>query len=149
MSQFLRRASFLLLLIAIAHASAQNSRNSAPLFYDTTQETMLAGTVSTVSDKVDAGTLTGAHLTLSTPTGTCDVSLGPFALTGDGALPVSAGQQVEITGISKTINGIPVFFARLIQIGNSIYAVRNAHGLPVTPKSHHRANQEAQNGEIR
>lgn len=146
MSQLVKRVFVLLLMITVAKVWAQNS---APLFYDAAKETTLNGTVVSVLSKPTPGMFPGAHLTLATPTGSSDISLGSFALIGDGALSVSSGQQVVITGVSKLFHGKPVFLARLVQAGGNLYAIRNAHGLPVPPKSHQRANQDAQNGEIR
>ena len=149
MSQFLRRVSVLLMLITFADGLAQNSRNSPPLYYDIAQETMLTGTVTSVVSKTAPGKFPGAHLTLATPGGSSDISLGLFALMGEGALAVSQGQQVEITGVLKTFHGNPIFLARLVRVGGNVYAIRNARGLPVPPKSHLHANQEAQDGETR
>lgn len=149
MIQSMRRALIVFLLITVVRASAQSSRNSAPMYYDIAQEATLSGTVTNVLGKSTPGTFPGAHLTLATPGGSYDVSLGLFALIGEGALAVSQGQQVEITGISKTFHGKTIFLARVVRVGNNVYAVRNAHGLQVPPKSHERANQEAQDGETR
>jgi hypothetical protein len=149
MRQVLRITSVLLLTI-VARGYAQTSHSTAPFFYDIARETTLTGAVTGLFPKAAApGMLPGAHLTLTTPTSSIDVSLGVFAFDGKGSLSISEGQQIEVTGIMKTLHGRPVFFARLLKVGDNIFAIRNAHGLPVPPNSHERANQEAQNGENR
>lgn len=149
MRQVLRITSVLLLAI-VGRSLAQNpSHSPAPLFYDVAQETTLTGTVTGIFTKATLGMLPGSHLTLTTPNSSVDVSLGAFAFVGKGSLSVSGGQQIEVTGIMKSLQGKPVFFARLLKVGDNVFAVRNAHGLPVTPSSHEHANQEAQNMETR
>lgn len=144
------RTSLLVLVLAIAQTHAQTAGNSmAPLFYDVTQETTLQGTVAGLFAKAATGMLPGVHLMLSTPNGRIDVSLGPFALMGKGSLSVSGGQQVAVTGVMKTLQGRQVFVGRLVKAGDNTYAIRNLHGVPIPPKSHERANQEAPNVEIR
>ena len=150
MRQLLKVTSMLVVLTSVGSSLAQNAAPSAaPLFYDVTQETTLAGTVADISTTAAPKALPGAHLTLTTPNGAIDVSLGAFVFAGKGSLPVTGGEQVELTGISKVLQGRQVFLARLLKVGDNVYAIRNSHGLPITPASHERANQKAQNGETR
>ena len=149
MRQVLKITSALLLTI-VARGYAQNlSHPTTPFFYDVAQETTLTGAVIGVFPKAAPGMLPGAHLILTMPDSSLDVSLGVFAFDGKGSLSISEGQQVTVTGIMKTLHGRRVFLARLLKVGDNIFAIRNAHGLPVPPNSHERANQEAQNGENR
>ena len=67
--------------------------------YDASKEVTLAGTVSSVKTSV-AGKLAGAHLFLTSGTGTVDAHLGPFALNGPHGVKVSAGQQVKLVGVT-------------------------------------------------
>ena len=150
MRQFLRITSVIVLLASVRISLAQNSFHSAaPLIYDITQESRLSGTVADISTKTPPNLLPGAHFTLTTPSGPLDVSLGAFAFSGKGSLHLVPGQQIELTGVSKKLQGRQVFVARLVRVGENVYAIRNSHGLPIPPKSHERANQEAQNGETR
>ena len=74
--------------------------------------------------------------------------MGMFGLRGKGALSVTVGQQVEVTGVMKTIKDKQVFLARAVRVGNQIYAIRNGHGIPVSPQARERAGQKiAQSGE--
>jgi len=149
MTQVLRITAVLLLTIVGSGQAQSPSHSAAPFFYDIAQETTLTGTVTGVFTKPAPGMLPGAHLTLTTPSNSVDVSLGVFAFAGKGSLAVTGGQQIEVTGIMKTLQAKPVFLARLVKVGDTTYAIRNAHGLPVAPNTHERANQEAQNGENR
>ena len=149
MKQVIRITSVLLLTIMGRGLAQSPSHSALPFLYDVAQETVLTGTVTGEFPKPAPGMLPGAHLTLTTPGGSVDVSLGVFAFTGKGSLTVSGGQQIEVTGIMKTLPAKSVFLARLVKVGDTTYTVRNAHGLPVPPNSHERANQDAQNGENR
>ena len=150
MRQSFTKACVLFLLTTFGSGYAQKTTtSSAPLFYDMAQETTVTGTVAQSLVKAIPGMIPGVHLILTTPSGTVDVSLGAFAFSGKGSLPQLAGQQVEVTGISKTLLNRQVFIARLVRVADDVFAVRNNHGLPLTPRKLERANQEAQNGESR
>ena len=149
MRQVLRITSVLLLAIVGRGQAQSPAKSSAPFFYDIAQETTLTGTVTDVFTKPAPGMLPGSHLILTTASSSVDISLGVFAFVGKGSLSVTGGQQIEVTGIMKTLQGRPVFLARLLKVRDNTFAIRNVHGLPVPPNSHERANQEAQNGENR
>ena len=140
---------FTTLLPSQAQTATGAIRAAGPSAYDTSQEVSLSGTVSSVVAKSSPGTLPGSHLMLATLTGPVDVSLGMFGMLGKGALTVSGGQQVEVTGIMKTLKGKQIFFARQVKIEGHVYAIRNEHGIPVTPQARERANQKAPNQETR
>lgn len=144
MRQFFIIALLLSVMVMVAWGQSQSaSGTAAPLFYDVSQETTLTGTVAVLSKSSLPGTLPGAHLTLTAPNSSIDVSLGHFAFSGKDALSLAAGQQVEVTGVFKRLRGSQVLLARLVKVGNSVYAIRNIHGLPVTPNAHERATQKA------
>lgn len=117
-------------------------------FYDITKEVTLKGTVSSVVAKASTGMITGSHLLLETSSGPVDASLGRFGLQGKGAISVGAGQEVEVTGIMKTLRDKQVFVTRTVKVGGRIYTMRNEHGIPVSPQTRQRASQKAaQKGE--
>jgi len=123
-------------------------RSEGPFSYDVTKEVTLNGTVSSLLVKPAAGMIMGSHLLLATPSGPVDASLGIFALRGKGAVSVAAGQQIEVTGIMKTINKQQVFLARTVKAGGQVYTIRNEHGFPLSPQARERAGQKtAQKGE--
>ena len=90
----------------------------------------------------------GSHLLLTTPSGPMDASLGTFGLRGKGALSAATGQQVEVSGVMKTVKDKQVFLARTVKVGGQVYTIRNEHGFPVSPQARERANgKTAQKGE--
>jgi hypothetical protein len=120
--------------------TTETTIGAGPFGYDVSQEVTLTGTVSSVLAKPSAGMIIGSHLLLATPSGPVDASLGRFGLRGKGALSVSAGQRVEVTGVMKTIKDRQVFLARTVKVGDEVYTVRNKHGFPVPPQARERAN---------
>ncbi len=133
-----------LLAVAVVPLTAQASGDSR-LAYNMKNELKITGVVSSVMDKPERGMMFGSHLLVDTASGTLDVSLGRWALVGKGAARVGVGQQVEVTGILKTLNHRQVFLARTLNTGGKTYSVRNEHGIPVSPQARERA-QNAQKG---
>lgn len=149
-----RNRALALLSLALASLPIQaqttpaSTRSAGPYTYDIAQEVTLSGTVSTVLTKPSRGMIAGSHLLLTTASGPVDVSLGAFGLKGDGALSVAAGQQVLVTGVIKILKNQQVFVARTVKVGEEVYAIRNRHGIPVSPQARQRAiGNAAQNGE--
>lgn len=105
-------------------------------------EVTLTGTVQSVLVKGAPGMIVGSHLLLATPNGTVDASLGRFALQGEGAVSVAAGQQIEATGVMKRIKDKAVFLVRSMKVGGDVFTIRNKHGFPVSPQARKRANQK-------
>lgn len=85
----------------------------------------------------------GSHLVVTTPSGVVDASLGRFGLTGKGSVVVAAGQQVEVTGVIRTMRDKPVLLARLVKVGGEVYTVRTEHGVELSPQARQRANGTA------
>jgi hypothetical protein len=132
------------LLFAALAVSAIAQPASAPHpYYDQSQEVTLKATVSSVLARPSAGMIIGSHLLLQTPSGTVDASLGRFGLQGKGALSVTAGEQVEVTGVMKTLKNQQVFVVRTVKAGGQIYTMRNEHGIQVSPQARERAGQKA------
>ena len=117
------------------------SGNASPLPYNPTQEITLVGTVSSVLARSASGMILGSHLLLTTVSGTVDASLGRWGLQGKGALSVIPGQQVEVTGIMKTLKDKEVFVVRTVKVLGKIYIIRNEHGIPVSPRARQRAEE--------
>jgi hypothetical protein len=139
----------LILICLAAHlrpVQAQTARvaatASAPFRYDIGSEVTLAGTVSSVLLKAAPGMIPGSHLLLQSPAGSVDISLGTFGMQGKGALSVQTGQRIEVTGVMKAFKGAQIFLARTVTVGNEVYAIRNEHGIPVSPKARERASQK-------
>jgi hypothetical protein len=114
---------------------------TGPLGYDMSKEVTLSGTVSSVLAKHSPGMIMGSHLLLATISGPVDASLGMFGLRGKGALSVNAGQQVEVTGVMKTIKDKQILLARTVKVAGQVYTIRNEHGVPVAPQARERAQE--------
>ena len=137
------------LLFAIVNLplTAQPAREAHP-FYDITKEATISGAVSSVLARHSAGTIPGAHLLLATASGQVDASLGRWGFQGKGALSVRVGQQVELTGVMKTIREKQVFMVRTVKVGSHVYTIRNEHGIAVSPQARERmAHQAGQKGD--
>lgn len=119
------------------------TKAEGPSSYSSTAEVTFTGTVSSVFTKAIPGTVVGSHLLLATPSGLVDASLGRFGLLGKGAISVVAGQQIEATGVMKTIKGKTFFIVRSVKVGNELYVIRNEHGFPLSPEARERARQKA------
>jgi hypothetical protein len=114
-----------------------------PFTYDAAEEVTLNGTISSVAVKSSPGMFPGSHLLLTTIDGAVDISLGTAVRQGSGALSLTAGQQVEVVGIMRTIKQKQVFLARSVQAGSHLYVIRNEHGIPVSPIGRERTIQNA------
>jgi hypothetical protein len=113
-----------------AQTAEVTTRPVTPLRYDITKEVKLSGTVSEVvkAPTREMKMVSGSHLIVQTKNGEVDASLGRFAMRGKGGLSVTAGQQVEVTGVMKTMKGKQVFVTRLVQAEGHTYTIRNEHG---------------------
>jgi hypothetical protein len=135
-----------LLLIAFlcpiqTQTTAAASGVATPPSYGVAEEVTLTGTVSSVVMKAAPGMIVGSHLLLATPSGPVDASLGRFGLQGAGAASVAVGQQIEATGIMKTIKNKTFFLVRTLKVGGEVYTIRSKHGFPVSPQARQRASQ--------
>lgn len=134
-------ACLLLPLISLSptvHAQTSQAR-SAGTFYDITREVTLRGTVASVGNS--GGIIPGGRLLMTTSSGAVEVNLGRFGLRGKGALEVAEGDQVEVTGMMKTLGANQVFVARTVKVGEQVYIMRNQYGIPVSPQARDRAAQ--------
>jgi hypothetical protein len=131
-----------------AQTAPVTTRVAGPFSYDVTQEVTLEGTVTRVLPHPAPGMIVGSHLVLSTSSGPVDVSLGTLALRGKDAFSAQPGQQVEATGVMKTLRDKQVLLARTVKVGDMTYVIRNLHGIPLSPQSRERTTQEdARKGE--
>jgi DNA/RNA endonuclease YhcR with UshA esterase domain len=149
----------LALLALVLFASPIHAQTSAaaatpaarPGAYDISKEVTLTGTVTRVLKETtpEMKTLGGAHLILETSSGALDANVGGYALRGKGALSVTAGEQVEVTGVMKTIRGKQVFVTRRVQAGGRTFVIRNEHGFLLTPASRNaNLKSEAKGGQL-
>jgi len=118
-----------------AQAAESAANPAAHRAYDITKEVTLTGTVSSVVKQTTRSMdLTpGAHIMVTTSSGTVDANLGRFAMRGKTALPITSGQSVKVTGVMKTVKGKDVFVTRIVQTNGHIYKIRNEHGIAYAP----------------
>jgi hypothetical protein len=102
--------------------------------YDVSKEVTLSGTVSSVLHNPAPGMIFGSHLMIDTLSGKVDASLGRWGLEGKGALSISAGQQIELTGVMKTLNNKEVFVVRSVKANGKVYTMRNEYGVEISPR---------------
>lgn len=127
-------ASALALTTLVFPLSAQPVSNAHP-YYDVSREITLTGTVSSVLTKPSKGMIIGTHLLLLTSSGTVDASLGRFAMSGNQPFLVTPGQQIEVTGITKTLNHRQVLIVRLAKSNGETYTVRDQRGLAIRSRT--------------
>jgi hypothetical protein len=110
--------------------------------YDLSKEVTLSVTVSIVLHRPAPGMIWGSHLMVETVSGRLDASLGRFGLEGAGALSVTPGQQIELTGAMKTVRDKEVFMVRSVKANGKTYTMRNEHGVDVSPLARERAAEK-------
>jgi hypothetical protein len=113
-------------------ATAQKRTVIAPR-YDSTKEITLDGTVQSPVTTPTPGRMSGAHLMVSTSTGTVDANIGIFVRSGPHAMALASGQAIKLVGVMTTVNDKSVFLTREIQTENATIEVRNEHGFLITP----------------
>jgi hypothetical protein len=121
------------ILVVPLNAADSDSR------YDVSNEVTLSGTVSSVLHTSASGMIWGSHLMVETAFGRLDASLGRFGLEGKGALSVTPCQQIEHTGVMKTVRDKEVFVVRSVKANGTTYTMRNEHGIEVSPLTRERA----------
>lgn len=142
-------AGLLTVLTIVAVPLYAETAVHSPAYYDVAKEVTITGTVSSVITKPTAGMMWGSHLMLKTSAGEVDASLGRWAMQGKGALSVAAGQQVDVTGVMKTVNQKQVFIARTVKVGGQVYTLRNERGSAMSPQARERAGHvSGQKGEL-
>jgi hypothetical protein len=105
--------------------------------YDTATEATVTGTVEAVEQITGRGGgrgrrgLGGTHLTLKTGTEMLEVHLGPTAFLNEQKVVVARGDTLEIVGSRVTVDGEPVFIAKSVKKGSSVWTLRDASGLPL------------------
>lgn len=121
---------------AHAQAAAATTKSTSPLGYDVSKEVTLNATVQSVPSKSSHGLTpesgTQSGFVLQTTAGTIQGRLTYSAVNGQGALSITPGEHVQVTGILTMLkNNTQVFVIRIIQAGGRTYTIRNEHGFPV------------------
>ena len=122
--------AFLLVAVAAQADTVVAPRRTVTPIYDASKEITLEGNVASVNKFVPKS-LAGGHLFVSTPKGTIDAHLGPFALVSKKGVSVAVGDHVKMVGVMSDFKGVHVFLVRTIQDGEKEYTIRSKHGFPV------------------
>jgi hypothetical protein len=129
---------FLVALAPAIHGQTAKSSPGLPFLYDSSEEITVSGSVTGVLTKASKGMMNGSHLLILTPSGAIDVSLGAYGLVGRDAVTANLGDQAEVTGVMKTLNTKPVLMARTVTVRDHVYAIRNEHGIAMSPQARER-----------
>jgi hypothetical protein len=148
-------AAFLALCLFVLPIQAQTSetitKSTVRPWYDIAKEVTVTGTVSSVLTKStpEVRTSGGTHLIVETSSGRVDASMGKFATKGHGALSVTAGERVQLTGVMKTLGGQQVFITRLVLANGKLYKIRNEYGFSYRPASRNASTKaESKGGQL-
>jgi hypothetical protein len=151
-------AILLLCGIATSTASAQDSNTSqssvaaSAVKRAPTSEITVAGTIQQVSSEHILGRPAGLHLLVNSPQGVLDASVGPN-LSQDVRQALSTGQQVQVVGVVRTINGHSYLLARQLDVDGRQITIRNENGFLTQTHSHAgnrpQTSQSELNGGIR
>jgi hypothetical protein len=128
--------------IVMNSAAAQDSsvpQSSAPFAgwntgHGNSSEITVSGTIQQVITTHTAGSPAGLHILVESSQGVVNASVGPF-LPADIQRALSAGQQIQITGIVRTISGQNFLLARLLVLAGRQITIRNEHGFLVAVPS--------------
>ena len=133
---FLSAVLLLTLSLCAAPARAQSGSSPAPAnprVYDASKETVISGTIASVTTKAKPGLPLGLHVMLSTAQGQMDVQLGPYFARIAAKEGVVAGATIQVTGVASHFNAGDVFLARTVTVGGKTITVRNKNGFPARP----------------
>jgi hypothetical protein len=100
--------------------------------YDVSKDVSVQGTVVKYTENSQTPPI-GAHVLLQTSSGNVDVHLGDARLLHLAKLTLAQGTNARVVGQMGTAGQNPIFFARLVQVGTQLVAVRSNHGLPLSP----------------
>ena len=142
----------LTLNVGAAHAqtAAGTTKSAIPSGYDVSREVTLNATVLSVPSKTSQGSILGSGaksgFMLQTAAGAIEGRLTYSALNGDGALSITAGEHVQVTGIMTTKNSTQVFVIRTLQMGGHTYTIRNERGFPLAHPALNASSSTASKG---
>jgi hypothetical protein len=97
-------------------------------------EITIAGIIQQVPAEHIFGSPAGLHLVVSSALGILDVSVGPH-LTEDMRQALSTGQQIQVVGVMRAINGHDYLLARQLVLADRRITIRNENGFLVHSQS--------------
>jgi len=117
-------------------AQSQGRGEGSPR-YDVATEATVTGTVVSVEQITSPSGgrgrrgLVGTHITLKTSVDTLEVHLGPTAFLNEKKIVIAKGDTLVIVGSRVAVDGEPVFIAKEVKKGDSVWTLRDAAGLPL------------------
>jgi hypothetical protein len=115
-------------------ANMVSSRAKSTSAYQISKEVSLQGTVVKFAAETPTPPF-GAHVLVQTPAGTTmDAHLGDANLLQLNHMTIAPGDSIRIIGENLAYRGGTVFFARLVQKGTQVVAVRSTSGKPLWPE---------------
>lgn len=96
-------------------------------------EVTMAGTIQQVVADHTSGRPRGLQLVLAGPQGIINASFGPY-LSTDVKESLAAGQHLEVTGVTHTLNGQSYFLVRDFTVRGHHVTVRNEEGFLIHPQ---------------
>jgi len=117
-------------------AQSQGRGEGSPR-YDVATEATVTGTVVSVEQITSPSGgrgrrgLGGTHITLKTSVDTLEVHLGPTAFLNEKKVAIAKGDTLVIVGSRVAVDGEPVFIAKEVKKGDSVWTLRDAAGLPL------------------
>ncbi len=127
-----------LVLLAVAPLTAQpQGRGGGSPRYDLATEATVTGTVMSVEQIASPGGgrgrggLGGTHITLKTSADTLEVHLGPTAFLKEKKVAIAKGDALVVVGSRVAVDAEPVFIAKEVKKGDSVWTLRDAAGLPL------------------
>jgi hypothetical protein len=124
------KAAIALFVLSLGAAPIVAQSLAPPANYDRATEQVIAGTITAVVTFPDAAGTVGVHLDLKTTDGLVSVHLAPATFIGQANFSFFADDQVEIIGTRTLHDGNSAVWAKAIQKGSAILALRDADGTP-------------------
>jgi hypothetical protein len=126
----IHKAAITLFVLSLGAAPIVAQSFAQPASYDRTAEKAIVGTISAVVTFQDPAGTVGVHLDLQTADGLVSVHLAPAMFLGQNNFSFFADERVVIIGTRTLHDGNSAVWAKAIQKGPALLALRNADGTP-------------------
>jgi hypothetical protein len=124
-------------LVVVSRAQTTAARKSAPM-YDPATEVTMKGSIEAIKQLIGPQSWAGTHLSLKTDKETIDVHVGPSWFLTQNKISFTKDDQIEVTGSRVKFENSDALIAREIKKGDKTITLRNAQGIPVWSRGHHR-----------
>jgi hypothetical protein len=127
----------LVLMVAAPLPAQPQGRGDDSPRYDLATEATVTGTVVSIEQMASPGGgrgrrgLGGTHITLMTSADTLEVHLGPTTFLNEKTVAIAKGDTLVVVGSHVAVDGEPVFIAKEVKKGDSVWTLRDAAGLPL------------------